>query len=134
MENIENNYILTEDNIVEVFKKMEPNLLYQGKNQNLVPADKTGAQHYLKWIINDNLSLRYYFYFNDRPIYNNKYVLKTHNEKEYIVIENESIIKELLSINGNRYEEIVGRRISNHNYSKIKINFMEQEALFITEK
>lgn len=78
---------------------------------------KSGAQHYIKWKITDDLSLRFYFLFQDRKNYENKYFLKSHNSKDYIEIVSENILQELKSISI-EMQEIVGRTI-NGNYTKL---------------
>lgn len=57
---------------------------------------KCNAQHYIKWNITDDLSLRFYFTFQDRKNFENKYVLKSHTKKDYIEINSEIIIQELI--------------------------------------
>jgi hypothetical protein len=81
---------------------------------------KSGSQHYIKWNITDDLSLRYYFEFQDRPQYNNQYVLKTHSDKSYQILESGQIIEELFKISKSS-EEIMGRRFGKNEYVKYKI-------------
>jgi hypothetical protein len=57
---------------------------------------KCNAQHYIKWNITDDLSLRFYFTFQDRKNFENKYFLKSHSKKEYIEINSNIIVEELI--------------------------------------
>lgn len=40
--------------------------------------------HYLKWTIDGEFSIRYFFVFDDKPQYRGKFVLKSHRTKEYL--------------------------------------------------
>ena len=42
--------------------------------------------HYLKWKINDEWSVRYFFVFDKKPQFQKKFVLKSHYTKDYIEI------------------------------------------------
>ena len=46
--------------------------------------------HYLKWRLDNanDWSIRYFFIFDDRRQYNGKWVLKSHQEKHYIILSN----------------------------------------------
>ena len=70
---------------------------------------KSGAQHYMKWNLTPDLSLRFYFCFQDRREYENKYFLKTHSNKQYQLIESDIIIQELIKTSFS-VQEIFGRR------------------------
>jgi hypothetical protein len=69
---------------------------------------KCNAQHYIKWNITADLSLRFYFTFQDRKHFENKYVLKSHKKKDYNEINSETIIQELINTSYSRIE-IFGR-------------------------
>ena len=79
---------------------------------------KAGQTHYIKWHLNDNLSLRFYFSFQDRKNSENKYFLKTHSNKNYQEIESDTIIKELISVSI-KTEEIIARRTEDGGYVKL---------------
>jgi hypothetical protein len=74
--------------------------------------------HYLKWNITEDLSLRYYITFQDKPDLVGKYVLKTHSTKQYQEISSKHIIQELQRLDPNPIEYI-GRQINNR-YQKIR--------------
>ena len=42
--------------------------------------------HYLKWTINSEWSIRYYFTYDARNQYNGQWVLKSHYTKDYIIV------------------------------------------------
>jgi hypothetical protein len=93
----------------------------------------SGSQHYIKWDITEDLSLRYYFEFQDRPQYINQYVLKTHSTKNYQLIESNQISNELKKLSSNHIE-IIGRRINKTEYVKYKINnFGDATFIKVTE-
>jgi hypothetical protein len=42
--------------------------------------------HYLKWTINAEFSIRYFFVYDDKPQYVGQFVLKSHYTKEYVIL------------------------------------------------
>jgi len=42
--------------------------------------------HYLKWVIDSEWSVRYFFTYDTRPEHNGTYVLKSHYKKIYITL------------------------------------------------
>lgn len=81
--------------------------------KRLAKDDSRGHQHYIKWHLTEDLSLRYYFGFEDRPFLINQFVLKSHAKKEYqqLDIDNYAIIEGLISsATFKEPEEIIGRR------------------------
>ncbi len=49
---------------------------------------KRNRTHYLKWVIDDEWSIRYFFIFETRSEYNHQWVLKSHYTKDYIIMDN----------------------------------------------
>lgn len=70
---------------------------------------RTGHIHYIKWNITDNLSIRYFYNFADRPEYNMKFTLKNHKERTLVEID-ENTAKEMIMqvCRKEPYQEIIG--------------------------
>ena len=93
--------------------------------------------HYKKIELTDDISLRYFFEFEDIPDFKNKWVIKSHDRKEYEVITRKTakLIAETHNKTLQDYVEIIGRETKN-GYMKIivkKINIeddiMEQNRI-----
>jgi len=89
--------------------------------------ENAGAQQYIKWQITEDLSLRYYFLFQDRKHYENKYFLKSHRKKVYEEITSEIIIEELMKASSSCIN-VVARR-EEKKYIKYKGTFGEQSLI-----
>jgi hypothetical protein len=78
--------------------------------------------HYLKWNITNDISIRYHFIYIDKPFFENRYIIKSHNNNLKQKINNilaENIINELNLIP----VEIIGRNFNNNEYfEKLLIN------------
>ena len=85
---------------------------------------KNGGQFYTKWEITDDLSLRYYYLFQDRKDYEDKYFLKSHKKKEYDEIKSLKIVEELIAASKSVID-IVGKRVDNQ-YIKYSGTFGDQ--------
>lgn len=91
---------------------------------------KQGAQYYTKWEITDDLSLRYYYLFQDRKGYEGKYYLKSHKKKDYVEIDSLKIVEELIKSSKSTID-ILGKQVQNQ-YIKYKGIFGDQ--VLISEK
>ncbi len=76
----------------------------------MVRYAKSNASHYIKWKLTDDLSLRFYFLFQDRKNYENKYFLKSHSKKDYQEITSLTIVEELIKASFDQVE-VMGRTI-----------------------
>jgi len=68
--------------------------------------------HYLKWNISDDLSIRYFYMFNDKRAMEGKFFIKSHKNKEYSEISKEIayiMIKDLKL----QKQEIIGKQFRN---------------------
>ena len=101
-------------------------------------AKKIYSQWYLKIDLTEDISLRYYFQFEDRPEFNEKWVLKSHNEKKYAVIDNNTLDLILKSHHKslNNAKEIIARKITKTKYRKIILSdvYQPREVGIVTEK
>lgn len=68
---------------------------------------KAHQTHYIKWKLTDNLSLRYFYSFQDNLDFIGKFVLKNHSKKESVIISKDTA-KELLEFVKEDFEEIIG--------------------------
>jgi hypothetical protein len=78
--------------------------------------------HYFKWYITKDISIRYHFIYLDKPFFENRYIIKSHNNNLKQKINNilaENIINEL----NLKPVEIIGRNFNNNEYfEKLLIN------------
>ena len=59
--------------------------------------------HYLKWVLDDDWSIRYFFTYDTRTQYVRQWVLKSHYEKIYIILtKNEAL--EYIQAKARQYE------------------------------
>jgi hypothetical protein len=59
-----------------------------------------GSCHYMKYILpgeTDNISIRLYYQFDDRPEYEAKFVIKDHRTKNYVVLDTQVAINIIAS-------------------------------------
>lgn len=85
---------------------------------------KCNAQHYIKWNITEDLSLRFYFTFQDRKDFENRYFLKSHAKKDYIEINSNIIVEELIKTSFSSIE--VFGRLEHGQYIKYEGTFGQQ--------
>lgn len=79
---------------------------------------KAHQTHYIKWKLTDNLSLRYFYSFQDNPDFIGKFVLKNHSKKESVIISKDTT-KELLEFVKEDFEEIIGYYSEKDEYKKL---------------
>jgi len=76
---------------------------------------KSHLTHYKKIKLNKDISLRYFFTFEDRLNLNGKWVIKSHSTKEYGIIDERTA--RLIATAHNKtlddYKEIMGRYVAN---------------------
>lgn len=93
-------------------------------NSKLIPQcnfQKSHHIHYIKFPLTENLSIRYFFSFQNQPEKVGKFYMKNHKEKTYSEIDIETV-KELLSnFCKEKGVEIIGRRVGK-NYRKVIIS------------
>ena len=84
---------------------------------------KTHLTWYLKIPLTDDLSVRYYFLFEDKPSLNKKWIIKSHSRKEYSVINEQTAMMILESHNKtlNDAVEVMGREIKEGIYRKVEL-------------
>lgn len=92
-----------------------------------------GTQHYIKWIITPDLSLRYYFNFQDRKEYEGKYFLKSHSKKEYIEIDSDAIIQGIKVTSTDKIE-VIGRVVPGKGYVKYTGSFGDEVLVGTSSK
>ena len=83
-----------------------------------VMARKNGHCHYFKWKLTDNLSVRYFYNFEDRPIMNGKFAIKNHKQKELIEISKDTARELICSFCIQTFEEIIGYNVKKVGYRK----------------
>ena len=88
------------------------------------------ATWYIKTPLTENVSLRYYFVFEDRKHLENSWVIKNHKDKTYAKISADagkmisSMFKEIFDKDvEHEGVEIIGMSVSNNRYRKIEIPF-----------
>jgi len=87
---------------------------------------------YLKIPLTDDLSVRYFFAFDDMPKFKNKWVIKSHSTKEYAILDKKAVELILKSHHKTLEDavEIIARQQGDY-YRKIEIN--EKAELFAEE-
>ena len=83
---------------------------------------------YIKIPLTGDVSLRYYYTFEDRKHLENEWVIKSHEDKKYEIISTDAcklIAKAFSEILGKDVEkdavEVIGRSVSNKRYRKIEM-------------
>jgi len=83
---------------------------------------------YIKIPLTEDVSLRYYYTFEDRKHLENEWVIKSHSDKKYATISTDAcklIAKAFSEILGKDVEkdavEVIGRSVTNKKYRKIEI-------------
>jgi len=87
--------------------------------------------HYKKVKITKDISLRYFYTFQDRKNLENKWVLKSHSEKKYTIIDKNGIelLNMLHNFNIDKFIEIRGV-VRNGIYNKIVIKLNGKIKVF----
>lgn len=105
------NWSISEDMISEYIEETPPQISKDYYYSNLGKFElctrKTHQTHYIKWKLTDNLSIRYFYSFQDNPDFIGKFVLKNHSKKESVIISKDTA-KELLEFVKEDFEEIIG--------------------------
>ena len=83
----------------------------------------TRAIWYLKWNLTNDLSIRYFYKFQDKPEFENKWVLKSHKDKKYEIINREiaEMLFKAFNLTDNDAVEIIGRNLTQTKFRKLKI-------------
>ena len=81
-------------------------------------ARRNGYCHYLKWKLTDNLSVRYFYNFEDKVEMSGKFTLKNHKEKELVEISKATAKEMICSFCVETYEEIIGYNVKKLGYKK----------------
>ena len=83
---------------------------------------KEHITHYKKIKLNDDISLRYFYSFEDKPNFNRKWVIKSHSLKKYSIIDRNAVelILKLYNKNIDKYKEIRGK-VTKKGYEKLVI-------------
>lgn len=78
--------------------------------------------HYKKVKITEDISLRYFYTFQDRKNLEGKWTLKSHSKKKYTIVDNNGIelLNMLHEFDINKYQEIRGM-VKNNIYHKLLI-------------
>jgi FMN phosphatase YigB (HAD superfamily) len=84
--------------------------------------------HYLKWKYNDDISIRYFFLFEDRKENEKKYFIKSHSKKEYIPLSEKQAELMINQLKCDEPEEILGI-ILNGKFKKIILNNGNKEII-----
>lgn len=90
---------------------------------------KRNRSHYLKWKIDEELSIRYYFKYENKAFeyLENNFVLKNHKLKTYLILtENKAI--ELLTENKSSFVPEEYFSLSGDNYEYIRL-FVDESSL-----
>jgi tetratricopeptide (TPR) repeat protein len=120
-----------EKKVSEVHKTSEiPSI----ENEEIIMKPFTSVCHYIKWEIDDDLSLRYYYSFEDRKNLANKYILKSHSEKSFEMINNEKIIKSLKRLVKKNPVEVIGRKLPNGKYMKHFFEIQSQSNINLKDE
>lgn len=92
-------------------------------------ADKSHSCWYIKIPLDEDLSLRYYFLFEDRKELERRWILKSHSKKRFGTISDEAaeLLRERFGANAGEYEEIISRRLPNGVYVKTVVKRKSDE-------
>jgi len=87
-------------------------------------TENTRTVWYLKWNLTDDLSIRYFYKFQDRPEYENRWVLKSHKDKKYEIINREiaEMLFKAFNLTDANSVEIIGRNLTQTKFRKLEIN------------
>ena len=85
----------------------------------------THMQWYLKLDLTEDISIRYFFIFENRPELQGKWVIKSHSKKEYGIIDKKSV--ELIAKSHNKdidkdSVEVIARALTNTKYRRIVLD------------
>jgi len=86
-------------------------------------TENTRAIWYLKWNLTDDLSIRYFYKFQDKPEFENKWVLKSHKDKKYEIINREVVemLFKAFNLTDNNAVEIIGRNLTQTKFRKLEV-------------
>ena len=79
--------------------------------------------HYRKYKLNSDISIRYFYTFEDKRSLENKWIIKSHSKKEYLKLDPTQALKmlSLYGINEADYTEIRGKLLPDGDYEKLII-------------
>lgn len=95
---------------------------------------KANHIHYLKWKLNDNLSIRFFYNFETKPEMINKFALKNHKQKELVEISKETAREMICSFCIEKFEEIIGYNVKGFGYKKYVKKFGEDFKILKNDK
>ena len=95
---------------------------------------KANHIHYLKWNLNDNLSIRFFYNFETKPEMINKFALKNHKQKELVEISKETAREMICSFCTEKFEEIIGYNVKGFGYKKYVKEFGEDFKILKNDK
>ena len=95
---------------------------------------KANHIHYLKWKLNDNLSIRFFYNFETKPEMINKFALKNHKQKELVEISKETAREMICSFCVEKFEEIIGYNVKGFGYKKYVKKFGEDFKILKNDK
>lgn len=95
---------------------------------------KVNHIHYLKWKLNDNLSIRFFYNFETKPEMINKFALKNHKQKELVEISKETAREMICSFCTEKFEEIIGYNVKGFGYKKYVKKFGEDFRILKNDK
>lgn len=95
---------------------------------------KANHIHYLKWKLNDNLSIRFFYNFETKPEMINKFALKNHKQKELVEISKETAREMICSFCIEKFEEIIGYNVKGFGYKKYVKKFGEDFRILKNDK
>jgi len=83
---------------------------------------KEHLTHYKKIDLDDDISIRFFYTFQDRANLENKWVIKSHSMKQYSILDKHglALILKLHNKDVNRYKEIRGK-VTEKGFEKIII-------------
>jgi hypothetical protein len=93
---------------------------------------KEHLTHYKKIKINKDISIRYFYTFQDKPTFEKKWVLKSHSQRKYSILDKNGLhlLLELHNKDINKYQEIRGK-ITNKGFEKLVIKPNGKVKMFI---
>lgn len=87
--------------------------------------------NYLKWNITEDLSLRYFFTFQDRKEYEGQFVIKSHSEKKYLKLDSKTKIDYIFNnfVNKENFTQVIGKNTKG-TYRKLLI---DKDSIYATQ-
>ena len=145
-------YYISEDMIEEYLSEEIPESLEQSQPESETLLDiweddvfainlnalesiaKANHIHYLKYKLNDNLSIRFFYNFETKPEMINKFALKNHKQKELVEISKETAREMICSYCTEKFEEIIGYNVKGFGYKKYVKKFGEDFRILKNDK